>query len=182
MAAERGAFTAVVAERQVSTVVGVDLGGLSSEIFSSVESSGEPASARLFESVALGPVEAIVNTNKSSGIVVLGQYFATDASGYSVGDYVLAASSDAFGTNSIVSVMAEPYTAGSSQVLLRAPVASLDATTATMTVGSVGVDYSAALSVSQTFEPEVGHLIEVTGTQPSSGGLILIGDQVPIDL
>jgi hypothetical protein len=130
----------------------------------------------------MGPIEAIVETDSFSGVVVLGQFFATDVSDCSVGAYVLAASADSFGTEGVVTLISQAYSPGISPVLLRAPVASVNAASATMVVGSINVDYSKALSVSADYEPSVGKLVEVSGTQPVIGGEILIDSDFPVEM
>ena len=92
-------------------------------------------------------------------------------------------SSDASGTeNVVVTKIADSYSPGISPVLLRAPVAAVEASAAVMTVGSVSVDYSSTLSVSPSYEPPVGQIIEVAGTQPAIGSVILVGDGTPTEI
>jgi hypothetical protein len=134
-------------------------------------------STQLFEVVAMGPIDDIVRDSAVPGIVVLGQFFAVDVSMLSIGDYVLAASTDSVGLNSIVTAINAVYEAGISQVLLRAPVGSYNDDIAVMMLGSVQVDYSLALSSSPDFAPTVGRILEVSGVRPTSESPIVLGVQ-----
>jgi hypothetical protein len=125
----------------------------------------------------MGPIDDIVRDSAMPGIVVLGQFFAADVTTLSIGDYVLAASTDSVGLNAVVTGINTVYEAGISQVMLRAPVGSYDDDVAVMTLGSVQVDYSLALSSSPDFAPTVGSIMEVSGVRPTSESPIVLGVQ-----
>jgi hypothetical protein len=135
-------------------------------------------SGSIFETVAVGPIEQIVEGAGTPGVVVLGSFYAVDQTQQAtldIGTYVLAAATDAMGLSSIVLPIDEPYVAGASPVWLRNVVASTDSASGTTVVGSATVDYSAQLSSDASFLPVVGTTVEIFGIQPVEGGSVLMG-------
>jgi hypothetical protein len=135
-------------------------------------------SGPMFETVTIGGIDEIIDAGSTSGIVVLGTFYAVDPSQLDtleVGTYVLAAATDSMGLSSVVLELDEPYVPGASAVWLRNVVTSTNARVATTMLGSVTVDYSSELSTTSDFLPVVGSTLELAGLQPVKGGSVIMG-------
>jgi len=127
-----------------------------------------------YSSVAAGPVEWIVVDGTKATISVLGQIFATRpdlVASLAVGDYVVAAGNS--GELADVYPAGQAYVPGVSPVRLRGVVSSVDSSRATLSVGSLAIDYASYLVSQPQFQPQVDDVVEVDGVQPAFGGSLL---------
>jgi hypothetical protein len=69
----------------------------------------------------------------------------------------------------------ETYVAGSTQVMLKGKVSSVNGLTGTLTIGRQIVDFTAVLSGSGRV-PAAGDTLAVRGIQPANGGVILASE------
>ena len=67
------------------------------------------------------------------------------------------------------------YAASGDKVLVVGAVTALDRTRGTLYLSGAAVDYTPLLSNSRFVSPEVGDVLEITGTQPAGRNLILAG-------
>jgi hypothetical protein len=126
----------------------------------------------------IGPVDRIVSDGSLVTITILGQSFLADpatSAGVREGDYV-AAVGNLVGVLSAIEPMGTPYLPGSSTVELLARADTVDESVARASFGSVVVDYSSQLAIRPDFAPTAGEFVQVSGTQPIEGGLILPTD------
>jgi hypothetical protein len=124
----------------------------------------------------VGPVEWVAVDGNSAKISVLGQVFATTpavAASVAAGDYVVAAGN--YGALAGVYPTGQAYIAGVSPVTLRGVVSSVDASQATMSVGSLAIDYVSYLIAQPQFQPQIDDVVEVNGVQPAVGSNLLAG-------
>jgi hypothetical protein len=138
--------------------------------------SGDVPNLAEYSSVAIGPVESISVDGPNTKVSILGQTFATTpgvASNVAVGDYVVAVGNN--GALAGIYPTGQSYVVGVSPVALRGVVSSVDATRATMSVGSTSIDYSSILASRPEFQPQVDEVVEVDGMQPALGGSLLAG-------
>ena len=107
---------------------------------------------------------------------LVGQSFivtSAEASALVVGDYVVAGAAGS-GLPGVVYHVGMPYAPGISTVRVKAPVDSVDLTTGRLTAGTLIADYTPHLSVEPSLAPSVGETVEITGTQPVLGGLLVV--------
>jgi hypothetical protein len=128
-----------------------------------------------FVSAAMGAVDAIAVDGESAALTIAGQTFSVtsaDASGISVGDYVVAG---AIRTDAIALVyhVGLPYVPGVSQVRVKGALNSVDASRGKLNIGALVVDYTPYLAGQPKFTPVTGDVLEVTGVQPSVHGVLL---------
>ena len=124
--------------------------------------------------VLVGPVEAV---NASRGlVVVLGQSILTsEASQLSVGDTVsVIGNVKANGNVEAKAVQkAGLYVAGATQVLLTGVVQKADNSVGRAVVNGVSVDLT-PLMASGAVSLNAGDTVEIEGTQPANGGVVLV--------
>ncbi|HEX9878031.1 MAG TPA: hypothetical protein VGC50_15395 [Gammaproteobacteria bacterium] len=128
---------------------------------------------QIFQSLAIGPIESITLGGNQIEITVLGQTFLADslAETPSVGDYVIAAGSSS-GLDVLLDLGTQ-YVPGASQVAVRGEISSLDSSVGQLSVGSLALDYSPALSSTSTFSPRIGQIVEFVGIQPTLRGIAI---------
>src|SRR5690606_24906569 len=127
-----------------------------------------------YSSAALGPVESLSQGFGIAVITVAGQVFVTsrDVAQLQVGDYVLiAGSSD--GDIDVLVQLGEVYVPGASRIWVRGEVTSVSADVGQLTIGSTSFDYTPGLSIAPDYRPQVGDLVEITGTQHRPKGIVL---------
>ncbi|MFT3906835.1 MAG: hypothetical protein QM718_11065 [Steroidobacteraceae bacterium] len=135
------------------------------------------------ETLAVGPVEGI---DAAHGVIyVLGQSIDMPATGVDVGDYVqidgeLATDGSYYGT--ALTKLSDSYAAGADRVYLRGLVTSNATGYAYLRLGSASIDYSPTLSEEDYSAVTAGDVVEISGTQPIAGGVILAvrGDSASI--
>ncbi|MEO8466348.1 MAG: hypothetical protein ABI640_13470, partial [Gammaproteobacteria bacterium] len=131
------------------------------------------SNGRAVTSAAMGVVERLGAT----GVVVLGQEFAldaTNANGVAAGDYVLVTVDEGGAT---LQKIEDAYVPGVSPVVLVGVVNGVDVQTAKLIIGGVSVDYSSQLALNPGLLPTAGAIYETVGIQPAPGGVILAGLQ-----
>jgi hypothetical protein len=129
-----------------------------------------------FVSAAMGAVDAIAVDGHSAALTIAGQTFsvaAEDASGISVGDYVVAGAIEADAA-ALVYHVGLPYVPGVSQVRVKGALSSLDAATGKLTIGALVVDYTPYLAEAPNFAAEIGDVVALAGVQPSIDGVLLV--------
>ena len=123
--------------------------------------------------VLIGPVNAV---NPATGVaIVLGQkVFTSAAAELTVGDTVFVIGDiNSDGSISAKAIQdAGVYVPGSTQILLTGVVQKVDNSVGRVTVGGVSVDVT-PLMATQSVSLTKGSTVQVAGTQPVNGGLVL---------
>lgn len=137
-------------------------------------SRGIADSGASYRSAVLGPVESL---NQGVGIAVIsvaGQTFVTsqDIGDLEVGDYVFVAGTGD-GEIDVLVQLHERYVPGASRIWVRGEVSSVSADRGQFTVGTTSFDYTPVLAIAPDYRPQVGDLVEITGTQHTPGGVVL---------
>jgi len=138
-------------------------------------SGGASQTAKNDQLLLVGPVEAI--KERESIVVVLGQKLPLRSVGrVEVGETVAVFGAvRADGTITVARVQHEGlYVPGATSVLLTGTVQKINSLTGRAIVGGVSVDTTALTSIDQTRTIAVGTVVQVAGTQPAFGGLILV--------
>jgi hypothetical protein len=123
--------------------------------------------------VLVGPVEA-VNAATSVAIVLGQKVLAPSASDLVVGDTVFVVGE----LNPDGSIFAEGiqdaglYVPGATQVLLTGVVQKVDSAVGRVTVGGVSIDLT-TIGTNQSLTLSKGSTVQIAGTQPVNGGLVL---------
>jgi hypothetical protein len=124
----------------------------------------------------MGALESISIDGGTAILSVAGQSFnvaSTEASALAIGDYVVAGAAQPSAPGVVYHVGA-PYSPGISTVRVKAPVESVDLLQGRLTAGALVVDYTPHLSVDPSLAPSAGDTVEVTGTQPAHGGVLVV--------
>jgi hypothetical protein len=170
--------TQSIGASEVRGLNGSGVRGLNGSGVRGLNGSGVRVSAQ-FESVAMGPVESISPTAEGSetlSIRVIGQTYTTSAEmigTIALGDYVVAAG-NLEGELQVVYDVGSQYVPGSSAVLVRGVVSEITPALASLTIGTVQVEYSAYTTSDPNYVPVVGIPVEVVGTQPLEGSQIVL--------
>ena len=136
--------------------------------------SGGAKSAGASQLILTGPVEAI--KEREGIVVVLGQKLPLRALGrVEIGQTVsVFGTANSDGSLVISQVQAgSSYVPGATAVVLTAIVQKINAALGRATVGGLNVDITSLNVIDPTQALAVGTVVQVSGTQPSSGGLIL---------
>ena len=122
--------------------------------------------------VAVGPLELI----EANSVTVLGRsYRVDDAAGVTTGDKV-AVHGDLQPDGSVSNAWVESvgtYVAGSDSVFETGVVTNVNETFGRVSIGDSKIDYTAALSETDSYVPNKGDVISVTGIQPEIGGVVM---------
>jgi hypothetical protein len=136
----------------------------------------------LRNALAIGPVESV--DRSANTFKVLGQSykavgsvdaFAALADSQQLIAVIADAKSPGGLTPKAVLKLKETYVAGSTKVMLKGKVSSVDVLTGTLMIGRQVVDITATLSDSGR-TPSTGDTIAVVGIQPAAGGVLLASE------
>ena len=126
------------------------------------------------ELILLGPVEAI--KDREGVVVVLGQKLSQRAVGQVEIGQTLAVfgSVNADGALAVSSVQSLGfYVPGATNIVVTGVVQKVNPALGRATVGGLSVDTTAVTTIDQSEAVSVGALVQVAGTQPVGGGLLL---------
>jgi len=124
--------------------------------------------------LAVGRVDSV---SARRGVEILGRFAQPAAAeNYQVGDYAAVVDwsmKDSKARILEVRPIASRYVPGASEVYLKAAVQIADVSRGQLRVGTIGVDYSAALLGIDSASSLLGQMIRVGGTQPEPRGVVL---------
>jgi hypothetical protein len=123
----------------------------------------------------MGALDSISVDGAAVIFSVAGQSFTVspdEAAAFALHDYVVAAASG--DGPAVVYHVGAPYSPGVSAVRVKTQVASVNLATGTLSAGGLSVDYTPHLSVDPTLAPSAGASVEVSGTQPARGGILVV--------
>jgi hypothetical protein len=124
----------------------------------------------------MGPVDAISWNAEAATLKVAGQTFnvdLADALDLEVGDYVVAGATQRE-EPAVVYAVGIPYVPGVSSVRVKAPIDVVRSATGTAMAGDLAIDYTPHLSVDPAFALSSGQVVELSGTQPTRTGVLVV--------
>jgi len=124
------------------------------------------------ELLVSGPVDAV----SADSVAVLGRSIATNDAyrvvvGQRVNVYGVLKEDGSIADAELESISA--YVPGADPVYVRGVITQADASTGTAQVGGLSIDYTSLLSSTEFTAPQVGETVEISGTQPAGGGVVL---------
>ena len=127
-----------------------------------------------YQVILSGPIESV--NRSANSIVVLGhQLVVRDAAGYLPG-HVVNVFGEVLNNGSTRAAIVQNtlrYATGGDRVAVTGVVRAVDRLSGQVTVDGAKVDYTALLGNGRFSPPEIGELVQVLGTQPTAGGIVL---------